>query len=108
MHPTQVLRSGGDRPMGRHGIYLNHVSWGNFGSAIKTRGIITYMLSSNRQNPLAGAAHAAVFNSWRRFAAQVLYWAPPAAGAWWALNWAVKRNEYLNSKAGRAEFAGVE
>ncbi|KAK8083916.1 hypothetical protein PG996_002697 [Apiospora saccharicola] len=41
--------------------------------AIPERGIITYSLSSNRQNVLAGAAHAAVFNTWRRFAGQVLF-----------------------------------
>lgn len=61
------------------------------GAAIPERGIITYSLSSNRQNVLAGAAHAAVFNTWRRFAGQVLFWVPPLVAAYYAMEWANKR-----------------
>lgn len=86
------------------------------------KGILTYSLSPNRQNPFAHAAHAAIFNTWRRFSAQVLYFAPPLVIAYVTMNWAVerfvklltenefrtdiiiRRNEYLNSKAGRLEF----
>ncbi|KAK7951585.1 cytochrome b-c1 complex subunit 8 [Apiospora aurea] len=70
MRPTQMLQAGGGDAPAR---YLG--GWGNFGGS-KQRGIITYGLSANRQNPLAGAAHAAIFNSWRRFRGQVLYVAP--------------------------------
>lgn len=35
------------------------------------KGLTTYTLSANRQRPLKGAAHAAVFNTWRRFRGQV-------------------------------------
>lgn len=78
-------------------------------------------MSSNRQRPMAGAAHAAIFNTFRRFRHQVLYVAPPFLIAYSAMNWAVERyvvtcgilvwlvggdangarNEYLNSKPGR-------
>ena len=57
----------------------------------KQRGIISYGLSANRQNPLAGAGHAAIFNTWRRFRNQVLYWAPPMVFFYFAMEWAVER-----------------
>lgn len=52
---------------------------------------MTYGMASNRQNPLAGAAHAAVFNTWRRFSAQVLYVVPPFIAAYYIMNWATER-----------------
>ncbi|KAI2633071.1 cytochrome b-c1 complex subunit 8 [Hypomontagnella submonticulosa] len=102
MRPSQVLRSS-ELPIGKYSHYLNKDTWGHLGCILPQRGIITYTLSANRQNPLAGAANAAVFNTWRRFSKQVLYWAPPLAVAYYAMEWANHRNEYLNSKAGRAE-----
>ncbi|CAJ2502737.1 Uu.00g101310.m01.CDS01 [Anthostomella pinea] len=106
MRPTQALRSGGaDTPLGKYGKYLGH--WGAFGS-LKQKGIVTYAMSPNKQNPFAGAAHDAVFNSWRRFSTQVLYVAPPMVFFYYVMTWAVDRNHYLNSKQGRAEFEGQE
>ncbi|KAI1431191.1 UcrQ family protein [Xylaria sp. CBS 124048] len=105
MRPTQILRGGADTPLGRHNKYLGH--WGNFGGS-KQKGIITYAMSPNRQNPFAGAAHDAVFNTWRRFSKQVLYFAPPFLACYYVMNWASERNHYLNSKAGRKEFADSE
>ncbi|KAI1113904.1 UcrQ family protein [Nemania sp. NC0429] len=102
MRPTQALRGGADVPVGRYSKYLGH--WGHFGN-IKQRGIITYSLSPNKQNPFAGAAHDAVFNTFRRFRAQVLYVAPPFIFAYFAMAWCTERNHYLNSKAGRKENA---
>lgn len=55
------------------------------------KGIITFGLSPNRQNPLAGAAHDAVFNTWRRFYAQVFYWSIPAFLGYLIVDWANKR-----------------
>ncbi|KAI9845150.1 MAG: hypothetical protein M1837_005035 [Sclerophora amabilis] len=82
--------------------------WGDFGSP-KQKGITSYALSANRQRPLAGALNAAIFNTWRRFKGQVLYVAPPFVAAYFIMQWATKRNEYLNSKAGRiAEGEPVE
>ncbi|ORY66544.1 cytochrome b-c1 complex subunit 8, partial [Pseudomassariella vexata] len=72
------------------------------------KGIITFSLSSNRQNPFAGAAHDAMFNTWRRTRTQILYWAPPLVMAYYLMNRAVTRYEYLNSKAGRKEFGEEE
>ncbi|KAH6697013.1 cytochrome b-c1 complex subunit 8, partial [Plectosphaerella plurivora] len=81
--------------------------WGSIGGQ-KQRGIITYGLSANRQNPFAHAAHDAVFNTFRRFRSQVLYIVPPMVIGYYAMDWAIHRNEYLNSKAGLAEFAEEE
>ena len=61
--------------------------WGNIGSQPQ-KGITSYAISANRQRPLAGTAHAAVFNSWRRFRAQVLYVVPPLLLFYGAMNWA--------------------
>ncbi|CAL5871198.1 uncharacterized protein PFLUO_LOCUS5445 [Penicillium psychrofluorescens] len=88
----------------KNGIYMG--GWGDFGCPTPQR-IATYSLSSNRQRPFAGAAHAAVFNVFRRFRHQVLYVVPPFVAAYAAMNWAIERNEYLNSKPGRLE-AGEE
>ncbi|PBP20289.1 ubiquinol-cytochrome c reductase complex ubiquinone-binding protein [Diplocarpon rosae] len=105
MRPSQILRSGGGAPIGKHGKYLGE--WGNLGSQPQ-KGIASYSLSANAQRPLAGAFHAAIFNTWRRFSNQVLYFAPPLIVGYLAMQWAVERNEYLNSKAGRAEFGEEE
>ncbi|GAB7340539.1 hypothetical protein MBLNU457_6955t2 [Dothideomycetes sp. NU457] len=78
------------------------------------KGIITYGLSNNRQRALAGTAHSAVFNTARRTRAQILYWAIPMLIGYETMQWATERltyrdrNEYLNSKAGRAEFGDSE
>jgi ubiquinol-cytochrome c reductase subunit 8 len=55
------------------------------------KGIITYGLSSNRQNAFAGAAHDAVFNTARRTSQQIFYWAPALLTAYYVLNWATER-----------------
>ncbi|KAI0844639.1 UcrQ-domain-containing protein [Daldinia vernicosa] len=103
MRPSQILRAT-EPPIGKYNHYLNKDTWGHLGCIIPQKNIITYSLSSNRQKIFTGVAHDAVFNSWRRFCGQVLYWAPPFLAAYYAMDWANKRNEYLNSKAGRAEF----
>lgn len=50
-------------------------------------------MSPNKQNPFAGAAHDAVFNTWRRFSKQVLYVAPPFIFFYYAMSWATERYE---------------
>ncbi|KAI1271228.1 cytochrome b-c1 complex subunit 8 [Xylaria sp. FL0933] len=106
MRPTQILRAGGgDGPIGRYDKYLG--GWGHFGG-LKQKGIVTYTMSGNRQNPLAGTMHDAVFNTWRRFSKQVLYFAPPFIFFYYAMSWATERNHYLNSKQGRKEFEDSE
>ncbi|KAH8709380.1 Cytochrome b-c1 complex subunit 8 [Beauveria bassiana] len=74
----------------------------------KTKGIITYGIAANRQNVFAGAAHDAIFNTFRRTKSQIFYWLPSLMAGYYLMHWATERNEYLNSKAGRAEFADVE
>ncbi|KAL8796642.1 MAG: hypothetical protein Q9195_001032 [Heterodermia aff. obscurata] len=94
---------GGSEPLDtKHGQYIG--GWGNLGSQTQ-KGITTYAISANRQRPLAGAVNAAIFNTWRRFSAQALYVIPPFAFAYLAMSWAVKKNEYLNSKEGRIQDA---
>ncbi|KAI9889434.1 MAG: hypothetical protein M1814_005297 [Vezdaea aestivalis] len=66
--------------------------WGSFGTGPQ-KGVTTYAISSNRQRPLAGAFHAAIFNTWRRFKGQVLYIAPPMAIAYVTMQWAIKRKD---------------
>ncbi|KAH6968355.1 hypothetical protein FAVG1_01299 [Fusarium avenaceum] len=103
MRPTQMLRSGAADP--KNGHYLGN--WGHFGGE-KQRGIVTYGLSANRQNPWAGSVHAAIFNTFRRTKGQIFFWLPPMVGGYYIMSWAVERSEYLNSKAGRAEYADEE
>ncbi|KAJ6782784.1 hypothetical protein PWT90_04141 [Aphanocladium album] len=104
MRPTQKMYGG---PNWKVGNWLGH-DFGAFGGAGKVKGIITYGLSANRQNPFAGAAHDAVFNTFRRTKSQIFYWAPALLAGYYLMHWATERNEYLNSKAGRAEFADSE
>jgi len=86
------------------GEYLGH-NWGDLAPAsAKQKGITTYLLSPNRQKPFAGAAHNAVFNTWRRFKGSVLYWAPPFVLLYFALDWANKRNHFLHTKKGREMY----
>ncbi|KAH8687723.1 cytochrome b-c1 complex subunit 8 [Tricladium varicosporioides] len=106
MRPSQALRSGGgDAPLGKYGKYLG--TWGSMGSQTQ-KGVLSFSLSANRQRPLAGTLNAAIFNTWRRFSHQVLYFAPPLLIGYFAMGWAIERNEYLNSKAGRLEFGEDE
>ena len=63
-----------------------------FQGSPQQKGIVTYSLSSNRQRPLAGILNAAVFNTWRRFRGQVLYFAPPLVLAYLVMDWATQRS----------------
>ena len=65
-------------------------NWGNMGSQTQ-KGISSYSLSPNRQAPLAGAAHAAVFNTFRRTRNQILFWLPPLLVAYAAMEWAIEK-----------------
>lgn len=55
------------------------------------KGIIHYGISQNRQNPLAGAFNAAVFNTLRRTRGQILYWAIPLIIGYETMQWATER-----------------
>lgn len=71
------------------------------------KGITSYAVSPYAQKPLAGIYYNAVFNTFRRAKAQVLYMVIPA-GLYWAW-WVNCRdyNEYLYTKAGREELERV-
>ena len=67
--------------------------------------------------------HDAFFNTFRRSKGQIFYWLPPLVAGYYLMEWATERyvanwcqrlcitvltwnsNHYLQSKAGRAEFA---
>lgn len=55
------------------------------------RGIVTYGLSANRQNPFAGASHDFFFNTFRRTKAQIFYWLPPMVAGYYIITWATER-----------------
>ncbi|KAF1994360.1 hypothetical protein P154DRAFT_581924 [Amniculicola lignicola CBS 123094] len=93
---------GGDRLPGQ---YLG--PWGALGSPAQ-KGVTVYAMSPNRQNPLAGTLNNAIFNTFRRTRNQILYVAPPLILGYMAMEWAIERNEYLNSKPGRAELENQE
>ncbi|KAL6857618.1 ubiquinol--cytochrome-c reductase subunit 8 [Amphichorda felina] len=105
MRPTQILLGGGE-PNPKIGHFIG--DWGSLGGANKQRGIIHWGLSPNRQNVTAGMVHDAFFNTFRRTKSQIFYWLPAMLGGYYLMHWAIERNEYLNSKAGRAEFADEE
>ncbi|RMY80167.1 hypothetical protein D0861_08625 [Hortaea werneckii] len=131
MRPSQILRAGGGEKkpgqyMGPWGAFgksppiplippppplspkTNHSTFYKKSGSLPQKGIVTYGLAQNRQNPLAGTFNAAVFNTFRRTRHQILYWGLPLLIAYETMQWAIERNEYLNSKQGRAEFADEE
>lgn len=57
----------------------------------EAKGIITYGLSANRQNPFAGVFHDAIFNTFRRSKAQIFYWLPTMLAAYYLMEWATER-----------------
>jgi ubiquinol-cytochrome c reductase subunit 8 len=59
------------------------------------KGVVSYSLSANRQRPLAGTLNAAIFNTWRRSSAQILYFIPPFVAAYAAMNWAIERYGWM-------------
>ncbi|KAF7189079.1 Cytochrome b-c1 complex subunit 8 [Pseudocercospora fuligena] len=70
----------------------------------KQKGQITYRIAPNQHRSLLHFWTGSLWNVVRRTGDQVLYFAPPLIMAYLAMDWANKRNEYLNSKAGRAEL----
>jgi ubiquinol-cytochrome c reductase subunit 8 len=57
----------------------------------KQKDVAIYTLCANRQRPLAGAMHNAVFNTARRVRGQFLYVAPPFVIAYLLLSWAEEK-----------------
>lgn len=97
MQATKALR-GHEHPDFKNGVYLG--GWGDLGSQ-KQKGVLSYSVSPNRQRPLAGTLNAAIFNTFRRTRHQILYWLPPLLIGYATMQWAIEKNEYLNSKPGR-------
>ncbi|KAF7511763.1 hypothetical protein GJ744_003494 [Endocarpon pusillum] len=102
---SRLLRDGGLDP--KHGKFLG--PWGNIGSQPQ-KGLTSYSLSPNRQRPLGGVVHAAIFNTTRRTKDQILFWLTPMVLGYAVMDWAIQKNEYYNSKPGRmaAEEHGAE
>lgn len=57
----------------------------------KQKGIVTYAMSPNKQDPMAGAYKNAVFNTYRRTYHQILYWLPPMVLGYVLMEWATER-----------------
>lgn len=57
----------------------------------KQKGVVTYSLSPNRQQPLAHTAYNAIFNTARRSRNQFLYVVPPFVLAYLLMTWAEDR-----------------
>lgn len=72
------------------------------------KGIVTYQLSPNRQRPMANFLSKGFWNVMRRSKNQVLYIIPPLVLGYATMQWAIERNEFLNSKPGRALYADEE
>ncbi len=103
--------AGGGESTGGRVKHTYHIGgWGNpyEGGGQKGRGIIQYAMSANRQRPFVGFFTKGVWNTVRRAKNQILYVVPPFIVAYSVMHWAIERNEYLNSKAGRAEFGEGE
>ncbi|ODQ63087.1 hypothetical protein NADFUDRAFT_84573 [Nadsonia fulvescens var. elongata DSM 6958] len=77
--------------------------WGYLGSPAQ-KGINRYSVSSYAQKPFAGAAHAAVFNTFRRVKGSTLMIVVPSAIFYYIWTKANEKNEWLYSKAGREEL----
>lgn len=60
-----------------------------------------YAVSSQAQKPLAGAMHAAFFNTLRRVKAQAFYVIVPVGLYYWIWTESNKYNHWLYTKAGR-------
>ncbi|KAL1592473.1 Cytochrome b-c1 complex subunit 8, mitochondrial [Nothophoma quercina] len=104
------MAGGGSDPNARHKATWHIGSWGNpyEGGGRPGKGVVTYSLSPNRQRPMANFIAKGFWNVVRRSRNQVLYFIPPLIAGYATMQWAIERNEYLNSKHGRAEFADEE
>ncbi|KAF2680384.1 UcrQ-domain-containing protein [Lentithecium fluviatile CBS 122367] len=103
--------AGGSESNGaRHKATWHIGGWGNpyEGGGQPGKGTVVYAMSANRQRPFAGFLTKGVWNTARRAKNQILYVVPPFILAYGAMQWAIERNEYLNSKPGRAEFGEGE
>jgi len=61
--------------------------------------VTSYSLSANRQKPLAGTLHAAIFNVGRRTRDQILFWLTPMVVAYLAMQWAIEKYACLYTYA---------
>lgn len=67
------------------------------GGTTKQKGIVHWGISPNRQNPFAGAGHAAVFNTFRRTKSQIFYWLPAMVTGYYLMHWAIERYAQLET-----------
>lgn len=79
-----------DRRRG-HAGFNDDADTDRFAGGRKQKGIIHYGVSANRQNPIAGSFHDAIFNTFRRTKGQVFYWVTPIVIAYYLLDWATER-----------------
>jgi len=70
--------------------------WGHLG-APKQRGIAVYTLSPYEQRAFAGAAHQAVFNTFRRFTGQAFYIGIPLGLGYALFSWGKENHRTLKT-----------
>ena len=81
-------------PLPSHHLTLRRFikgAWGNHQLATPQKYIAVYGVAQNRQKPLAGTLHAAIFNTFRRSRNQFLYVVPPFVAAFLLMEWAEER-----------------
>ncbi|KAL7008472.1 ubiquinol--cytochrome-c reductase subunit 8 [Cystobasidiomycetes sp. EMM_F5] len=78
--------------------------WGAFGGPPQV-GITQYSLSHYRQNAFQGFLKHSVMQGYSRIIAQVPYFLVPIALSYGVISWAVKKNEWHNSKEGHLAAA---
>lgn len=77
--------------------------WGSLGSPTQ-KGIARYAVSGHAQKPLAGAFHAAIFNTFRRVKSQAFFVIFPVTIYYTIWKEAESYNHWLYTKAGREEL----
>ncbi|KAK9897060.1 hypothetical protein P389DRAFT_194700 [Cystobasidium minutum MCA 4210] len=78
--------------------------WGASGGPMQ-KGVTQYTLSHFRQNPLQGAFKHSLFQGFSRIVQQTPYFLLPFVVAYGTISWAVKKNEWYNSKEGHLATA---
>ncbi|OAK93835.1 UcrQ-domain-containing protein [Phaeosphaeriaceae sp. SRC1lsM3a] len=104
------MAGGGSNPNAKSKATWHIGSWGNpyEGGGRPGKGVVTYAMSPNRQRPMATFIGKGFWNVVRRSRNQILYTVPPFLVAYATMQWAIEKNEFYNSKAGRALYGDEE
>ncbi|CAO1635211.1 unnamed protein product [Sympodiomycopsis kandeliae] len=101
MFPSQAVHSG--MPTGKK--YMGW--WGAMGGP-QQKGITSYTISANEQQPMRGALRQYLFYGYKRTMKLAPKFVIPFLAGYGLIAWAKERNHYLNSKAGKMEYGDEE